>query len=85
MKDNSHSRNQKKRWMEGLFIGESSRNGVQIWEGLAYKDKEKLWKDEEERENRKRYSKMPRLTLAHPTMGLSLSSYGAAVPADNED
>ena len=39
MKENSYSRNQKKKWMEGQFIGESSRKGIEIWEGLTHKDK----------------------------------------------
>jgi len=79
MKDNSHSRNQKKRWMEGYFIGESSRNGIEIWEGLTYTDKARFWKTQKEKEDKKRYSKMPRLSLAHPTMGLSLSNYETAI------
>ncbi len=80
MKDNSHSRNQKKRWMEGYFIGESSRNGIEIWEGLTYTDKARFWKTQKEKEDKKRYSKMPRLSLAHPTMGLSLSNYETTIP-----
>ena len=80
MKDNSHSRNQKKRWMEGYFIGESSRNGIEIWEGLTYKDKARFWKTQKEKEDKKRCAQMPRLSLAHPTMGLSLSNYETAIP-----
>jgi len=80
MKDNSHSRNQKKRWMEGYFIGESSRKGIEIWEGLTHKDKARFWKTQKEKEDKKRYSKMPRLSLAHPTMGLSLSNYETTIP-----
>ena len=80
MKDNSHSRNQKKRWMEGQFIGESSRKGIEIWEGLTHKDKARFWKTQKEKEDKKRYSKMPRLSLVHPTMGLSLSNYETAIP-----
>ena len=49
MKENSYSRNQKKRWMEGQFIGESSRNGIEIWEGLTYKDKKEFWNEKAEK------------------------------------
>jgi len=80
MKENSYSRNQKKKWMEGQFIGESSRKGIEIWEGLTYTDKARFWKTQKEKEDKKRYSKMPRLSLAHPTMGLSLSNYETTIP-----
>ena len=81
MKENSKSRNLKKRWLEGYYVGESVRNGVEVWEGLSHQDKSKFWKNEKEKEDKKRCAKMPRLSLAYPTMGLSLSNYETAIPS----
>ena len=64
MKENSYSRNLKKRWLEGYYVGESVRNGVEVWEGLSHQDKSKFWKCEKEKEDKKRCAKMPRLSLA---------------------
>ncbi len=63
MRDNSKSRNQKRRWLEGHFIGENYRKGITIWEGFSYQEKKLMWKKLQEQEDKKRYKQMPQLSL----------------------
>ena len=57
--------------MEGHFIGESSRNGLDVWEGMSYQDKSRFWKNEKIKEDKKRCAQMPRLSLAYPPMRIT--------------